>query len=88
MYVFIYRLVKVKHIFKIFWLLPSSVNTFFKLFLNHTSCTQVHELPRSHCGDDQEDTLFSLCIYNIFIYGYIYVYIFIYIFIHIYMYME
>ena len=25
---------------------------------NCTSCAQVHELPQSHC-DDQEDTLFS-----------------------------
>ena len=23
------------------------------------SCTQVHELPQSHCGDNQEGTLFS-----------------------------
>ena len=22
-------------------------------------CTQVHELPRSHCGDNREDSLFS-----------------------------
>ena len=26
---------------------------------NRTSCAQVHELPRSHCGDNQEGTLFS-----------------------------
>ena len=26
---------------------------------NRTSCAQVHELPQSHCGDNQEDTLFS-----------------------------
>ena len=24
-----------------------------------TSCTQVHELPQSHCGDKREGTLFS-----------------------------
>ena len=24
-----------------------------------SSCAQVHELPRSHCGDNGEDTLFS-----------------------------
>ena len=23
------------------------------------SCTQVHELPQSHCGDNREGTLFS-----------------------------
>ena len=27
---------------------------------NCTSCAQVHELPQSHCGDNREDTLFSL----------------------------
>ena len=26
---------------------------------NHTSCAQVHELPRGHCGDNWEGTLFS-----------------------------
>ena len=26
---------------------------------NRTPCAQVHELPQSHCGDNQEDTLFS-----------------------------
>ena len=32
---------------------------------NRTSCAQVHELPRSHCGDNLEGTLFSwLYIYN------------------------
>ena len=25
----------------------------------HASCAQVHELPQSHCGDNQEGTLFS-----------------------------
>ena len=25
----------------------------------HTSCAQVHELPQSHCGASEEDTLFS-----------------------------
>ena len=28
------------------------------LWLNHTSCTQVHELPQSHRGDNWEGTLF------------------------------
>ena len=28
------------------------------------SCTQVHELPQSHCGDNREGTLFSW-FYNI-----------------------
>ena len=27
--------------------------------MNRTSCAQVHELPQSHCGDNQEGTLFS-----------------------------
>ena len=26
---------------------------------NRTSCAQVHESPQSHCGDNQEGTLFS-----------------------------
>ena len=26
---------------------------------NHTSFVQVHKLPQSHCGDNQEGTLFS-----------------------------
>ena len=26
---------------------------------NVTSCTQVHDLPQRHCGDNQEGTLFS-----------------------------
>ena len=34
---------------------------------NHTSCTQVHELPQSNCGDRQEDTFFPWL--------YIYIYI-------------
>ena len=25
----------------------------------HTSCAQVHELPQSYCGDNQEGTLLS-----------------------------
>ena len=25
----------------------------------HTSCAQVHELPQSHCGDNQDGILFS-----------------------------
>ena len=24
-----------------------------------SSCAPVHELPQSHCGDNQDDTLFS-----------------------------
>ena len=27
---------------------------------NRTSCAQVHELPQSHCGDNQEGTLFFM----------------------------
>ena len=27
--------------------------------MNRTSSAQVHELPQSHCGDNQEGTLFS-----------------------------
>ena len=26
---------------------------------HRTSCSQVHELPQSHCGDNREGTLFS-----------------------------
>ena len=29
------------------------------MHMNFTSCAQVHELPQSHCGDNQEGTLFS-----------------------------
>ena len=28
---------------------------------NRTSCAQLHELPQSHCGINQEGTLFSWC---------------------------
>ena len=29
------------------------------VYINRTSCAQVHELPQSHCGDNREGTLFS-----------------------------
>ena len=29
------------------------------IFINRTSCAQVHELQQSHCGDNREGTLFS-----------------------------
>ena len=29
------------------------------MYINRTSCGQVHELPQSHCGDNREGTLFS-----------------------------
>ena len=35
-----------------------------------TSCTQMHELPQSHCGDNREGTF---CIF--FMIAYIYIYI-------------
>ena len=45
------------------------------LWHNLTSCAQLHELPKSHCGDNREGTLFHnyyIYIYTIHIYIYIY----------------
>ena len=53
--------------------LPSLLNTLFSLvpaMCNHASCTQVHELPQTHCGGKQEGTLL-LWLHNIYIYIYI-----------------
>ena len=35
---------------------------------NRISCAQVHELPQSYCGDNQEGTLFSWLLYMIYTY--------------------
>ena len=52
--------------------------TWYTVLRNRASCVQVHELPQSHCGDNQEGTLFSwLHIYMIYMYIYIYIYIYI-----------
>ena len=40
--------------------LPSLLSTLFSLvpaMCNRTSCAQVHELPQTHCGGNQEGTL-------------------------------
>ena len=64
----------------------------------HTSCSHVHELLQSHCGDNQKDALFSLlhCFHHLlwdlntlFVLdhlwtNYIYIYIYIHLFIYIY----
>ena len=44
----------------IFRSLPTLLSTLFSLvpaMCNRTSCTQVHELPQTHCGGKQEGTL-------------------------------
>ena len=44
--------------------------------VHRTSCAQVHDLPQSHCGDNQKGRAHCLHdnIYNIYIYTYIYIY--------------
>ena len=39
----------------VFWALFGSL---VPAMCNRTSCAQVHKLPQSHCGDNQEGTLF------------------------------
>ena len=44
------------------WLCANSCtwgHMMYSLYSYRTSCAQVHELPQSHWGDNQEGTLFS-----------------------------